>query len=179
VAAGTTSVGVTGTHFLTLNNRSLTAKALDFASMALSPDDVLAYRVVGDQSRLTWYDRQGRTLGSVRELGDYQHPWLSPDDSYVVVEKTDPTSGRHTLWKVDVARDITSKLLDDPTGAHGPVWSPDGNQIAFLSNRFRGVDVFVMRPDGGGTQTPLLVSPKRELYRVSDWSRWPDPALLD
>ena len=141
------------------------------AAFSARSESVLAYRVVGDQSRLTWYDRHGRALGSVGELGDYQHPWLSPDDRYLVVEKTDPTSGRHTLWKVDVARDITSRLLDDPAGAHGPVWSPDGSQIAFASNRLRpgGVDLFAMAANGSGQQTVLLSS-TREGYRLSDWS---------
>ena len=60
------------------------------------PDTALAYRIVGDQSRLTWYDRTGRPLGSFRESGDYQHPWLSPEKQ-IVVEKTDPTTGQHTI----------------------------------------------------------------------------------
>jgi serine/threonine protein kinase/Tol biopolymer transport system component len=194
VTASTASFGATATHLLTLNNRALTARAFDQRTMTLTGEStelargvgldvrnshaavsvlgssVLAYRMVGDQSRLTWYDRQGQMLGSVRELADYQHPWLSPDDRYIVVEKTDPTTGRHTLWKVDLARDVTSRLLDDPAGAHGPVLSADGSQIVFASNRLKGIDLFVMRADGSGTQHPVLVSPKHEALRVGDWS---------
>jgi hypothetical protein len=117
ITSGTTSFAVTGTQLLTLTNRSLTARTLDVTQMMLSgepnelargvgvdvrnthaaltarSESVLAYRIVGDQSRLTWYDRHGRAMESVGEPGDYQHPWLSPDARSVVVEKTDPSTG--------------------------------------------------------------------------------------
>ncbi len=48
----------------------------------------------GDQSRLTWYCRTGRSLGSFREPADDQHPWLSRDEKQIVVEKTDATTSR-------------------------------------------------------------------------------------
>jgi eukaryotic-like serine/threonine-protein kinase len=126
--------------------------------------------MVGDQSRLTWYDRTGRLLGSFRESGDYQHPWLSPDEKQIVVEKTDPTTGRHTIWTLDVAREVTSRLLYDATGAHQPLSSPDGKHLVFSSNRLGGVDLYSVRADGTGDQTVLLSSPERLTYVPSDWS---------
>ena len=92
---------------------------------------VVAYRSASPDSRLIWFDRSGHEVGSFPARADYHHPWLSPDEKRVAVEKTDPTTGRHTIWILDLPRGTTSRLLLDPTGAHGPVWSPDGRRIAF------------------------------------------------
>jgi Tol biopolymer transport system component len=193
VFASAANVVLAGPSLLSLNGRTLVAQPLDadgtqpigepidvahdvgvdvrFASgaFAAASDSALAYRAVGDQSRLTWHDRQGRLLSAFREPGDYQHPWLTSDDRYVIVEKTDPTSGRHTLWTLDLGRDVLSRLLDEPTGAHGPILSPDGTQVAFGSNRFGGVDIFVSQMDGR-SEPQLLLKSTRESYRIGDWS---------
>jgi Tol biopolymer transport system component len=45
------------------------------------------------------------------------------------------------------------KRLTSVEGIDGsPVWSPDGKQIAFCSNRFGNMDIFAMNADGRGVQ---------------------------
>ena len=185
VLAGAQSFVLAGTHLLSLNNRSLVVQPFDpdrveaerapvqlangvgfdvrtaQGAFAAQGSSVLAYRLVNDQSLLQWFDRHGRVLGAFHEPGDYQHPWLSPDEKQVAVEKTDPATGRHTLWLLDVNRDITTRLLADPSGAHGPLWSPDGRQMLFSSNRLGGIDVFSVGADGSGDQTLVLSSPEK------------------
>ena len=117
---------------------------------------VLSYRRVGDQSHLTWFDRRGTALESFRDSADYHHASLAPDGRRVAIEKTDPASGRHTIWILDFDRGTSSRLINDVSGAHGPVWSPDGQSVLFGSNRFAALDLYTMPADGSGTESLLL-----------------------
>ena len=131
---------------------------------------LLSYRRVGDQSRLTWFDRRGTTLESFRESADYHHASLAPDGRRLAIEKTDPASGRHTIWILDFDRGTSSRLINDASGAHQPVWSPDGRSVLFGSNRFGGVDLYTMPADGSGAESLLLRS-DAVMHRSLDWSK--------
>ena len=151
------NVGPVGTHLFSLSNGSLIAQVVRARSRAgrrradrrsrsafayRQPaalgrrvfggrQRVLAYRSASPDSHLVWFDRTGKEVGSFRAPGDYHHPWLSPDEKRVAVEKTDAATGRHTIWILELSRGITSRLVSDTTGAHGPVWSPDGSRVVF------------------------------------------------
>ena len=130
---------------------------------------VLSYRRVGDQSHLTWFDRRGNALESFRDSADYHHASLAPDGRRVAIEKTDPAGGRHTIWILDFDRGTSSRLVNDVRGAHGPVWSPDGQSVLFGSNRFGGLDLYTMPADGSGTESLLLRTDIQ--HRSVDWSK--------
>ena len=109
---------------------------------------VVAYRSASPEGRLLWFDRRGNVTEVKAPPGDYQNPWLSPDEQRIAVERTDPTTERHTIWVVDERRGLTSRLVADNTGAHMPVWSPDGSRIVFSSNRRGGIDLYEVDADG-------------------------------
>src|SRR5262245_1474069 len=44
------------------------------------------------------------------------------------------------------------RLTDQPRHDSGPVWSPDGKQIAFFSRRNGNTDIYVMKVDGSGVR---------------------------
>ena len=193
VAATDTQVAVVGKRLYSLVNRSMVVQDFDadrmqvigeprpvaegvgrdvriaYAAMAAAAGTV-AYRPVGDQSHLTWFDRNGTALKTFGERADYHHAWLSPDERRIAVERTDPATGRHTIWVLDVDRDTTSRLVADPLGAHQPVWSPDGGRVLFGSNRFGGLDLYTTRQDGAGNESLVLRSPDRVLQIPTDWS---------
>jgi len=203
VVAGATSFALVGTRLLWADGRTLVSQEYNaeqaemigqpreivrgigvdtrtgLAGFAAAPGGVLVYRAVGDQSRLTWYDRTGRALETFREPGDYQHPALSLDDRWLTVEKTDASTGRHTIWLLDIGRGVMSRLLVDPYGAHGPVWSPDGSTVMFVSNRIRGgQDAFTISADGSGDQR-LALPDEGAWHRPSDWTAHPALILYD
>jgi eukaryotic-like serine/threonine-protein kinase len=130
----------------------------------------VAYRSASPDSHLLWIDRSGKEIAAFQGDGDFHHPQLSPDERSVAIEKTDPATGRHTIWVLDLARGTASRLLLDPAGAHVPRWSADGSRIVFCSNRLGGGSLFVMPADG--TADAELVLPRTESGDLvpADWS---------
>ncbi len=68
---------------------------------------------------------------------------ISPDG------KTVAFSYRGDLWTVPVAGGSATPITVAAAYDTSPVWSPDGKEIAFASDRYGNFDVFVM-PAGGG-----------------------------
>jgi len=130
---------------------------------------VIAYRSASANSRLLWFDRSGRELDAFPIEGDWHHPRLSPDEKSMLIEKTDPATGRHTIWLLDLVRRTSSRLISDPFGAHQPAWSPDGRRIVFSSNRLGGLSLFMIAADGSGIPEPVLPGEKAFAY-IGDWS---------
>jgi Tol biopolymer transport system component len=187
-------VGVAGDYVFTLSKGLLSARTYDATAghllgapmtiaerLAYDPPqrsgpafsvgagDVVAFRSASPDSSLNWVDRQGRTLDTFPERADFHHPWFSPDDKQLAVEKTDPATGRHSIWILNPSRGTSSRLLLEPTGAHGPVWSPDGARIAFGSSRAGSVDLYDIAADGSGGERLLLDSTAGPV-RITDWS---------
>ena len=102
--------------------------------------------------QLVRFDRKGRRLGTVGEPGDFNID-LSPDGTRLAAGRFDQEKGRPFLWIYDLARDVKSRLGPD-TPAGGPVWSPDGKQIAYLSMA-GPVPSVAVRPASGGSEKVL------------------------
>jgi len=194
IAAAESNVAIVGSSLLSLNKGLLTVHEYDPVRLHIQParttiaeginsdpplrsgapfsatSTVVAYRNASPNSRLIWFDRSGRELGAFAgPPGDYHHPALSPDEKSLAIEKTDPATGRHTIWTLDLARGTTSPLIFDPTGAHAPGWSPDGRRVIFNSNKLGGVDLYVAAADGTGIAQLLLRSYERYSLAISHW----------
>jgi dipeptidyl aminopeptidase/acylaminoacyl peptidase len=76
-----------------------------------------------------------RAIG--RAAGDYGRACPSPDGRFVAVAfRPADEPGRRELRLVDVERREERVLTGDPeVDLEGPVWAPDGDTIAFVSNR--------------------------------------------
>jgi Tol biopolymer transport system component len=120
------------------------------------------------QFRLVWVDRTGKELGTVGEPGDYSNPALSPDERRLAVGRMDPRA-RRDIWVFDLIRGTSSRLTFDPADDMNPTWSPDGNWIAFTSDRKGQRNLYRKLASGTGEDEILWESEERK--NVEDWSR--------
>ncbi len=82
--------------------------------------------------KLAWFDRNGKQLEEIAETDDYYQVRLSPDDKKLASVVGQPSP---IIWIYDVARDSKSRFTFDDKAHSNPVWSRDGNQLAYaLSN---------------------------------------------
>jgi Tol biopolymer transport system component len=103
------------------------------AMFTVSENGVLAYGegAGAGKPRLVWFDRSGRSLGSLDSPGHCLDLSLSPDQKRVALNVVDFEMGGSELWQIDLARGVSSRLTVGDREAFGAVWSPDGERIVF------------------------------------------------
>jgi Tol biopolymer transport system component len=113
-------------------------------------------------SQLTWVDRSGRPSGTIGMPATYNNVRLSPDGRRIATNQVDLTGGSSNIWVHEPARGATGRLTFDLSQNTTPIWSPDGRQILFSSNRKLGYHLFAKSADGSGSDaevTDLAASP--------------------
>ncbi|MEI8073650.1 MAG: S9 family peptidase [Bacteroidota bacterium] len=82
-----------------------------------------------------------------------KNPVFSPDGkkAVVVVSQTgvDKDLPASHIWLIDVATKTIRQFSNSKKSETNPKWSPDGNQLAFLSNRNEVNQIFLMDLNGG------------------------------
>ncbi len=121
-------------------------------------------RGAGTDLDLALYDRTGRSQVLFSNAG-FWAPRFSPDGDRIAV------GGGITsdIWIYHIPTNTRRRLTLDGADNNDPVWSPDGEQIAFSSNRPSRKDILVRRSDGTGTERQLVV--RVGLQWPSDWTR--------
>jgi eukaryotic-like serine/threonine-protein kinase len=114
----------------------------------------IAGSALGAYSRLGIVDRSGTPLFTYPEKGQFGDPRFSPDGARIALRMGD---GKTTqLYVLNVDRQQMTKVTFDGTYNGLPVWSPDGQQLAYFSDRVSGgVNVFLRRSDGAGEPEAL------------------------
>jgi Tol biopolymer transport system component len=112
------------------------------AAYSASASGVLAYVPGGVSdaglSRLMWYGRDGRPMGTVGESGNYGDVAISPDGKRIAVHLHEEPQGGN-LWLWDTSRGNLSQFTFDLSHNMVPIWFPDGASIVFASNRVGGI----------------------------------------
>jgi dipeptidyl aminopeptidase/acylaminoacyl peptidase len=134
----------------------------------VSANGLLLYGAPSASSRLQWVDRSGKRLTAVGEPGQTSTFRLSPDGLRAAMVRPDPDGG--SIWIVDTTRAVPTRFVAHPSGVAYPVWSPDGESIAF-SRAFGPLwTLFRKRLSGGGAEERLTESPGT-FHLATDWSR--------
>ena len=108
--------------------------------------------------RLTWFDRRGTALGTVGPDGehDYADFRLSGDDTRLAASLVDPKLSLPDVWLFDLVRGTASRLTFGPAVNAAAVWSPQGDRIAFRTNRKGVIELYLMSAIEGGNDEPLV-----------------------
>jgi Tol biopolymer transport system component len=117
-------------------------------------------------SRLTWFDRSGRPLGTLGEPASYGQVVLSPSNRRATVARYD-AQGTADLWDADLDSGIFSRLTTDPAEDTDPSWSPDERALAFTSLRSGQRAAFV-KDAVSGKEEPLGTFPEPAV--VDEWT---------
>jgi Tol biopolymer transport system component len=135
-------------------------------AFSVSATGLVAYRTGAvSRSQLTWFDRTGKTLGTFGVVDDnnLQYPELSPDGRRVAVRRT--VQNNQDIYLLDAVG--PTRFTFTASGEQYQAWSPDGNWIAFGSNR-KGVYDLYKKPSSGGNEELLVESP--QVKNLDDWS---------
>lgn len=143
-----------------------------WSGFSVSQTGVLAYRagLAGAGNQLTWFDRQGKSLGAAGVAVETPSIAISPDGMRVV-ENRDSQSGSD-LWMLDLARGVSTRFT--LAGGRYPVWSPDGSRIVFESGR-NGQSALYEKLSNGGSDDELLFKSDETKFPIG-WS--PDGRFL-
>lgn len=158
---------VTGSPFEVLDG-VLMSRNTGAAYFSLSERGDLAYApgpVEGGRRSLVWVDRSGKAEPLPLPAASYLYPRISPDGRALAVEIEGPN---HDFYFYDFTRAVLSKVSTDGL-SHDPVWTPDGQRVAFRSWQSGGMTMWWMpadrsggaeRLDPAGTrQSPVSFSP--------------------
>jgi dipeptidyl aminopeptidase/acylaminoacyl peptidase len=129
------------------------------SAVSVSASGVIAYRTGNAAERqLRWMDRSGKTVGAVGAVdsNNLSSVELSPDGRRVAVDRF--VLGNFDVWTLD--SDRMTRFTFDAGADTYPIWSPDGRQIIFDSNRLGRIRNLYQKPSsGGGTEELLTDAP--------------------
>ena len=145
------------------------------ASYAVSDSGTAAF-VHGSnllRRRLWWADRSGRRLREIGSPAYVMYANLSPDGRRLAmdIQRHEGTS----IWLGDVATGERERFTLDDSYAFSPVWSPDGQQVAYVSYGYGlGQEVsnqkVIMQDVEGGDPTTVYEAEAGESLWLSSWS---------
>jgi serine/threonine-protein kinase len=96
----------------------------------------------------------------------YQSPRVSPDGKRLAVESID-ASGQGNIWIYDLAGDSAIRRLTQTGNNTRPIWTPDGQNVTFGSERDDGWGIFEQPADGSRLAERLTTA-------AQDRRQWPD-----
>jgi len=138
---------------------------------SVASDGTLVYLEEFPRSKiLVWRNRGGVKTGEIGQpQKDMFLPSLSPDGRRVGVEGIEANTGED-IWIHDVATSAKTRVTLDPARDTRTIWSPDGREIAFASNRNGAYQIFITSSEAGGKFRPLLAGGKQVAGLPDDWS---------
>jgi serine/threonine-protein kinase len=134
-------------------------------SLVYVPGSVKAARL-----KLVWVDRKGAEQPVTAPAHNYVLPRVSPDGKRVAVGIEEEDS---QIWLYDLGRDTLTRLTFEGNANVDPVWTPDGQRIAFKGT---GNRLFWQPADGSAGAEALTKSELAGNNVPGSWS--PDGQVL-
>jgi eukaryotic-like serine/threonine-protein kinase len=144
------------------------------AQYSISAAGTLAYipgNVQAAQRRLVWITRDGREQLLPASPHAFRGVRLSPDGRHAAVAIDEEET---QIWDYDLSRDTLTRLSFGGNIGSNPIWSSDGQRIAFSSNKDGPVNIYWQLADGSGGPERLTTS--ENINTAMSWS--PDGRFL-
>ncbi len=136
-------------------------------NFSLSDEGSLVYVRARSGGTLVWVDRKGNEEPLEFEPRDYSTPRISPEGDRAAIAITD--RGNRDIWILDLKRQTLSRLTSSQSSESRPLWTVDGAQVVFGSDRKGGsVDLYSKAADGTGQVDLLWAKPGTHV--PSSWS---------
>lgn len=143
------------------DHASLLGGARDYGILAYRSGRAIA-------TELVWFDRTGKPAGTVT-IPDRRFTFsLSRDDQRLAVARASNQRGDFDLRLHDLPRHTDLRFTFDSARESSAVWSLDGRQIIFASEREGHFDLY-QKPTSGSAEEKLLLG-TAEVKTPTDWS---------
>jgi serine/threonine-protein kinase len=142
------------------------------STFSVSANSTLVYRpgAVSSVRELAWVDRHGNLMRKIDDASAaYLRLALTRDERSAIAHIHDDGQNGGGLWLVDLERATRTKITFGPHHEGEPVLSPDGDWIAFSSDRGGTDSLYRTRSNGSGT-SELLWRVDGRIY-PSHWSK--------
>jgi DNA-binding winged helix-turn-helix (wHTH) protein/Tol biopolymer transport system component len=135
------------------------------ALVSASPEMVV-FSASRSVEHLVWFNRAGQRLSAIDAPFGLRNPTFSRDEKRMLVAGFDDPE-RRGIWMVELERGSITRLTAD---GMRPFESPDGANVAFVSDRLAGVTDIYLRPTSARNDEADLVFRSTENKSVCDWS---------
>jgi dipeptidyl aminopeptidase/acylaminoacyl peptidase len=130
-------------------------------ALSVSASGVVAYRRGQTSRQLVWFDRSGRRIGQAgSKMSDVRWPAISTQGRIALQNVKD-----NQVWLIDTDTSTPTQFTFSPGGKLSPIWSPDGQWLAFTT--FADSSVHRKRSNGAGDDEILAPGSHGS---ISDWS---------
>ena len=122
----------------------------------------------GNEWGLVWVDHEGQEEVLNVSAADYEGLRVSPDGTQVVAA----IQGAQTssIWIADVTRRTLSRVTSEAANEATPIWTPDGEQVVFTSDRGGGQGFYRKSADGTGEVEHLAAIESVGPLLAGNWS---------
>ena len=124
-------------------------------------------------TRLTWFDRSGKSLGAITDPGDYHEPALSLDGKKLLFGRGGSGSGDELaasdIFLLDTTRGNTTRLTFDPSSQSSSLFSPDESRVAYTSINSNQTAIYTRASNGSGGEDVIVSG--TALSFPDSWSR--------
>jgi serine/threonine protein kinase len=166
----------TATHLLFKTASTLFAQPIDLAARRLAgapqriQEEGLLAEIVPSVSprvlahidgqrvpiELQWRDRSGRLLGTIVRSGDLNGSDLSPTGDRLAYVTVDRATARSELVVTGVTDGRSSVVVSSDGVLSSPIWSPDGQEIAYMAFEKNASGVYRKRLDASSPPERLI-----------------------
>ena len=143
----------------------------EWSTFSISAEETLVYHLATALPwRLEWRDRAGKLLTAATDEGDYDFPALSPDGSRVAY-----VAGNMTVWVLDLARGVRTRLTFAESDHYSPTWGPGGTWLAYSADSRHGATGTIVRRRSSGLGDEEILYTSDATIKDISWSpdgRW-------